>query len=253
MEHHEVDVVVIGAGQAGLAVGYYLRRTSLRFVLLDAEEQPGGAWHHGWESLRLFSPAQWSSLPGWLMPGTTAYPTRDDVVAYLTQYETRYQLPVQRPVWVREVHREADGLAAQTTGGTYHAGAVVSATGTWRRPFIPAYPGQDLFQDAQIHSAHYRSPTPFAGQRVLIVGGGNSAAQILAEVAQVADVTWVTLEPPRFLPDHIDGRYLFEQATARYRAMQEGQLLPPVLAISVIRFRIVLDRRGIILRIAHGS
>jgi cation diffusion facilitator CzcD-associated flavoprotein CzcO len=168
------------------------------------------------------------------MPGTTAYPTRDDVVAYLTQYETRYQLPVRRPVWVEAVERETGSLAVQTTAGTYHARAIVSATGTWRRPSIPHYPAQDLFQGVQLHSAHYRSPTPFAGRRVLIVGGGNSAAQILAEVAQVADVTWVTLEPPHFLPDHVDGRYLFEQATARYRAQQEGRPLPPAASLGDI-------------------
>jgi putative flavoprotein involved in K+ transport len=92
---------------------------------------------------------------------------------------------------------------------------------------MPLYPGQELFQGRQIHSAHYRSPHEFARQRVLIVGGGNSAAQILAEVAPVTHATWVTLDPPRFLPDEIDGRYLFEQATARYRAMQEGRLPPP--------------------------
>jgi len=234
MEQQEVDVVIIGAGQAGLALGYYLRRTALSFVLLDAEERPGGAWQHGWDSLRLFSPAQWSSLPGWMMPGTTGYPTRDEVVDYLTQYAARYQLPVRRPVWVRAVQREADALAVLADDWTYHARAVVSATGTWRRPFIPAYPVQDQFEGVQIHSAYYRSPTPFRGKRVLIIGGGNSAAQILAEVAPIADVTWVTLEPPRFLPEHIDGRYLFEQATARYRVQQGGRPLSPAASLGDI-------------------
>jgi putative flavoprotein involved in K+ transport len=127
-------MVVIGAGQAGWAVGYYLRRTSLSFLLLDAVKRPGGAWQRGWYSLRLCSPAQWSSRPGWMMPGTTAYPTRDEVIDYLTQYEARYQLPVRRPVWVEAVGRETGGLVVQTSAGTYHAGAVVSATGTWCRP-----------------------------------------------------------------------------------------------------------------------
>ena len=81
----DFDVIVIGGGQAGLSVGYYLRRTNLNYVILDAQTEPGGAWRHGWESLKLFSPAQWSSLPGWLMPGggTNKYPTRDEVLSYL--------------------------------------------------------------------------------------------------------------------------------------------------------------------------
>ena len=230
----EHDVVVIGAGQAGLATGYYLRHTNLRYVILDAEPAPGAAWRHAWDSLRLFSPAQWSSLPGWLMAGSAAYPGRDEVVAYLAAYEARYQLPVQRPVWVQAVRREADGLLVASNRGECHARAVVSATGSWRKPYLPHYPGQELFQGRQIHSAHYRSPDDVAGARVLVVGAGNSAAQILVEVAPIAEATWVTLEPPRFLPDAIDGRYLFEQATARYRAMQEGRPLPPAASLGDI-------------------
>jgi putative flavoprotein involved in K+ transport len=101
------DVIVIGGGQAGLSLGYYLRRAKLDYVILDAEDGPGGAWRHGWDSLRLFSPAGYSSLPGWLMPppAHAGYPTRDDVLDYLTRYETRYELPIRRPVRVRQVER----------------------------------------------------------------------------------------------------------------------------------------------------
>jgi cation diffusion facilitator CzcD-associated flavoprotein CzcO len=223
------DVVVIGGGQAGLAVGYYLRRTALAFVILDGEAGPGGAWRHTWDSLRLFSPAPYSSLPGWMMPGDrTSMPSRDAVIEYLTAYEARYQLPIQRPIEVRAVRRQANGLLVSSDRGDYTARAVVSATGTWRKPFIPDYPGRELFEGVQIHSADYRAPEPFAGQRVIVVGGGNSAAQILAELSRVAETTWVTLAPPTFLPDHVDGRYLFEQATARYTAQQEGRSYEPV-------------------------
>ena len=92
----DFDVVVIGGGQAGLAMGYYLRRTPLRWAILDAQEAPGGAWLHTWRSLRLFSPARFSSLPGWMFPGGDAYPSRDDAIGYLAQYEQRYALPVRR-------------------------------------------------------------------------------------------------------------------------------------------------------------
>ena len=229
------DVVVIGAGQAGLAVGYYLRRTGLSFVILDAQERPGGAWTQTWDGLRLFSPARSSSLPGWLMPESAdAYPTRDEAVAYLAAYERRYDLPVRRPVRVDGVHREPDGFRLETTAGDWRASAVVSATGTWSRPHIPDVEGRESFRGIQLHSADYRSPDPFAGKRVLVVGGGNSGAQILAEVSRISDATWVALAEPTFLPDHVDGRYLFEQATERYRAMREGRPPPPPASLGDI-------------------
>ncbi len=224
---HVVDVVVIGGGQAGLAAGYYLRRTALSWVILDAEAEPGGAWLHGWTSFRLFSPAAYSSLPGWLMPGAGAddaspTPSRDEVIHYFSLYEERYNVCVQRPVWVQAVRRAGDHLAVITDRGTYRARAVISATGTWRSPYVPTYPGQDVFQGVQLHSAAYHAAEPFAGQRVMVVGGGNSAAQILAEVSQVADTIWVTPDLPTFLPDDVDGRVLFERATARFKAHQQG-------------------------------
>lgn len=219
------DVVVIGGGQAGLAVGYHLRRTGLSFVILDAGTSPGGAWRHTWQSLRLFSPAPWSSLPGWPMAGgETTYPGRDEVLDYLARYETRYDLPVRRPVSVRSVEHAGNGhLRVVTDRGDWTARMVVNATGTWRRTHIPDYPGRDVFGGVQIHSAAYETPEPFAGRRVLIVGGGNSGAQILAEVSKTAATTWVTEKPPVFLPDDVDGRVLFHRATARLKALQEGR------------------------------
>lgn len=221
-----VDILVVGAGQAGLAVGYHLRRTGLSFVILDDQDAPGGAWRHGWDSLRLFSPARFSSLPGVLMDGgPDYYPTRDETVAYLAAYEARYALPVRRPVHVEAVERGSSRMfAVRTDHGTWHTRAVVSATGTWAHPVVPDVPGREGFEGVQVHSSAYRSPEPFRGQRVLIVGGGNSGAQILAEVSAVAaHAAWATLAPPTFLPDDVDGRDLFDAATAAYRARQEGR------------------------------
>lgn len=221
-----LDVVVIGGGQAGLACAYFLRRAGLRFTILDGEQSPGGAWLHAWDSLRLFSPAQWSSLPGWPMPASPdGYPQRDAVIDYLARYEARYGFAVERPVEVEAVNRDGAGFSIATSTGTRRARVVVSATGTWRHPFWPDYPDQALFAGRQIHSADYRTPGAFAGQRVLVVGGGNSGAQILAEVSRVADATWVTATPPSFLPDEVDGRVLFERATARWQAAQEGRTI----------------------------
>ncbi len=224
---NEVDVVIVGGGQAALATAYFLRRTGLSFVLLDAEEGPGAAWRHGWDSLTLFSPAQWSSLPGWPMPRSEGYPSRDHVIDYLTRYEVRYGLPVLRPVWVHAVRRDGSSFLVEADGGrTWRSRAVVSATGTWRHPYVPAYPAQESYSGVQIHSAHYRRPQDFAGQRVLVVGGGNSGAQIMAEMARIAQATWVTSSDPVFLPEDVDGRVLFEQATARWHAMQQGLPVP---------------------------
>ncbi|RMH84967.1 NAD(P)/FAD-dependent oxidoreductase [Pseudomonas sp. AOB-7] len=222
-----VDVLVIGGGQAALSVAYFLRRTPLSFVVLDAEQGPGGAWRHGWDSLRLFSPATWSSIAGWMMPPVAdTYPTRDHVLSYLAEYEQRYQLPVQRPVWVEALQRDGDWLLARAADGRqWRARAVVSATGTWRAPYIPEYPGAELFAGRQLHSAHYVEPRAFAGQRVLVVGGGNSGAQILAELSKVAEATWVTPSEPLLLPDEVDGRVLFERATERWKAQQQGRVV----------------------------
>ncbi|GAB2845670.1 ArsO family NAD(P)H-dependent flavin-containing monooxygenase [Hymenobacter ruber] len=223
------DVLVIGAGQSGLAVGYYLRRAGLAFELLDDQRQPGGAWPHAWNSLRLFSPADASSLPGWLMPRSadSGFPARDAVIDYLTQYEQRYALPVRRPVRVAAVARSGEGFTVQTDAGTWQGRAVVCATGSWSNPFVPAYPGQADFGGVQLHSAHYHAAAPFAGQQVLVVGGGNSGAQVLAEVSRVAKTTWVTEREPRFLPDDVDGRVLFSQATQRYHAQGSEAPAPP--------------------------
>lgn len=219
------DVVVIGGGQAGLAAAYFLRRAKLSYVVLDAEAMPGGAWQHAWDSLRLFSPASWSSIAGWPMPQKDAlYPSRDDVIEYLSQYEQRYQIPVERPVLVERVELFDHGFKVLSRDGrAWDACAVLSTTGTWRHPFIPAYAGIDSYAGVQLHSADYRSPQRFSGQQVGIIGGGNSAAQILAEISLYADATWMTLNPPSYLPDDVDGRVLFERATERWRAQQEGR------------------------------
>jgi putative flavoprotein involved in K+ transport len=220
------DVVVIGGGQAGLAAGYYLRRQKLDFVILDAQSTPGGAWQRTWDSLHLFSPAAFSSLPGRIMPAQPGqeYPDAGHVVEYLADYEQRYDLPVHRPVRVRAVRRDGERLLVETDAGDWSARAVISAAGTWWRPFLPAVPGREVFAGRQLHTTGYRRPSDFAGQRVVVVGGGNSGAQIAADLAlDGIDLTWVTQRPPRFLADDIDGRALFDAATARRRALDEGR------------------------------
>lgn len=222
-QNSKLDVVVIGGGQSALTVAYYLKRSGLSYVLLDAESAPGGAWRHGWGSLRLFSPSAWSSIAGWPMPAVSEEtPHRDDVIDYLTLYERRYDFPIIRSARVTRVEKIEEGLRVVSGDRNWDAKAVISATGTWSRPFTPSYPGQELFVGQQLHSAHYVGPNEFEGKTVLVVGGGNSGAQIYAEVSEVAQATWVTQEAPKFLPDEVDGRVLFERATARLKAQQVG-------------------------------
>ncbi|NGO08999.1 NAD(P)/FAD-dependent oxidoreductase [Streptomyces sp. HC44] len=223
-----LQVVVIGGGQSGLAAAYHLRRLGMDCVILDAQSTPGGAWQRTWDSLHLFSPAAFSSLPGWLMPAQEGeeYPDAAHVVSYLRDYEKRYDLPIQRPVRVTGVHRDGELLRVETDSGTWHARAVISATGTWWRPFLPAVPGRGDFGDfggEQLHTIEYRRPQDFAGRRVIVVGGGNSGAQIAADLAHDTELTWVTQRPPRFLADDIDGRALFDAATARRHALDAGR------------------------------
>lgn len=222
----EVDVIIIGGGQSALATAYFLKRKKVSFVILDDQSQAGGAWLHAWQSLRLFSPHTWSSLSGWMMPTTEhTYPTRNEVIEYLLAYEQRYQFPTIRPVHVDHIEQKDDYLDVYAGEQYWRAKAVVSATGTWSQPYIPHYEGHERFEGIQIHSAHYVNPEPFINKKVIVVGGGNSGAQILAEVSKVADTTWVTVTPPQFLSDDVDGRVLFLRATERLKVQQEGKVI----------------------------
>ena len=164
------------------------------------------------------------------------------MIDYLRRYEERYSLPILRPTRVDAVELASNGLLIRSGTETWLARAVVSATGNWRHPYVPPYPGREGFGGLQLHSANYVDALAFAGKRVLVVGGGNSGAQILAEVSAVTETVWVTERPPVFLPDDVDGRVLFERATERWRAQQEGRpvedlpggfgdivMVPPVL------------------------
>lgn len=222
------DVIVIGAGQSGLACGYYLNRADLNFKILDNQEKCGGAWLHTWDSLNLFSPAEHSSLPGWLMPTSREkFPSKEEVVGYLCNYEARYKLPVERPVHVKKIIREGDLYKIIASHKTFLSKTIISATGTWANPVIPEIKGRENFKGEQFHSATYRNPQHLKGKKVLIVGEGNSGAQILSEVSKVAFTKWATIKKPEFLPDDVDGRVLFHIASAKYKAEKEGKPFDP--------------------------
>ena len=203
-----LDTIVIGAGQAGLAAGYHLQRMGSRFAILEASDSPGGSWPHYYASLRLFSPARFSSLPGLAFPGDPErYPARDEVIAYLHQYAAHFGLPVVTGARVEAVTRDGERFMVRTAGGqVFKSQRLIAATGSFHRPHIPRLPGQESFSGAVLHSFAYRDSAPFAGQRVVVVGAGNSAVQIATELARVARVSLATREPVRFVAQRPLGR-----------------------------------------------
>ncbi len=218
---HTADrsVVVIGAGQAGLSAAHHLRRRGLaaeELTVLDAEDGPGGAWRHRWPSLTLSTVNGVHDLPGMAMADTlgagedpTAVTAASAVPRYYAAYEQREGLAVRRPVRTVCVTEPGPGdPAADPRGGPYRietdtgevltARGLVNATGTWTRPFIPHYPGAATFSGRRLHTRDFRGPDEFAGQTVVVVGGGISALDHLADLAGVAQTVWVTRTPPIF-------------------------------------------------------
>lgn len=187
-------------------------------------------------------------------PAHEGVPTRDEVIDYLARYEQRYDFPVERPVLVQSVTASATHLQVHAADRVWMARAVVSATGSWRGPFIPDVPGREQFAGRQLHSAHYAGPEVFAGERVLIVGGGNSGAQILAEVSTTAETCWSTERPPRFLPDDVDGRVLFAHGSNQWAAKQAGRPLPssPGSLGDIVMVPPVVEARARGVLVAHG-
>jgi putative flavoprotein involved in K+ transport len=210
-----LDALVVGAGQAGLASGYHLKRAGLSFEILEARGEPGGSWPVYYDGLKLFSPARYSSLPGMPFPGDPErYPARDEVVGYLRGYAEAFGLPVLAGKRALRAERDAGRPAGvgfrllTDDGGEYRARTLIAATGSFARPHRPRFPGQEAFRGRILHAAEYRNPVPFRGKRVVVVGAGDSAVQIAHELAQVAETTLATRSPIRFVPQVVLGRDL---------------------------------------------
>jgi putative flavoprotein involved in K+ transport len=204
------DVVVVGGGQAGLAVGYHLRQHGLHFVILDAGPEVGHVWRSRWDSLALFTPAQYSGLPGLEFPAERdTYPTRDDVAAYLESYVATFDLPLRLNARVRSVAPDDGGYAVATEDDLIRTNHVIVATGPFQVPFVPPMARGLDSGVVQIHSADYRSPAQIPQGRVLVVGGGNSGFQIAEELAatRTVDLAIGKRMPP--FPQRLLGRDIF--------------------------------------------
>ncbi|AMB60191.1 FAD-dependent oxidoreductase [Microterricola viridarii] len=238
----DVPVVVIGAGQAGLAVAYYLHRFELTagqdFVVLDRGPDAGGAWQHRWQSLRLGSAHRVHDLPGMAELGLSFETAERDVPAravvsnYYRRYEEHFQLAVERPVRVRSVVNSGADLQVHTDSGSIGTRFVVNATGTWGAPFIPHYPGAMAFAGRHLHTADYVSAEDYRDKNVLVVGGGTSAIGFMLELEGVAaNLNWVSRRPI----DWIDTELLDVEAAAaavaaQDRAARAGHPLPSIVS-----------------------
>ena len=207
----EYDVVVIGAGQAGLAIGYHLARSDLRFVIFEAGDAVGAAWADRWDSLTLFTPRRYDSLPGLPFPGDPdGYPGRDEVLAYLGRYADTFGLPVQLGSMVVSV--EAVGAAFRVVlrdGSIVTADQVVVTTGPYQVPYVPELAARLAPDVVQLHSTGYRAPGGLPAGAVLVVGGGNTGFQIAEELAASRDVHLSIGSRQLALPQRLLGRDLF--------------------------------------------
>lgn len=205
-----LDTIVIGGGQAGLASGYHLQQNGLRFLILEASDQAGGSWPRYYNSLKLFSPARFSSMPGMKFPGeANRYPHRDEVIRYLKDYRTKFQLPIKTNQRVDSIDKEEEGFTIRTMAGdTFQARTIINAIGSFHNPYTPSINGQEAFQGSILHSSDYRDPKLFLNQRVVVVGRGNSAVQIAVELDDVGKTTLAVLRPVQFVKQRVWGQDL---------------------------------------------
>src|SRR5206468_2812153 len=186
------ETVIVGGGQAGLSVGYHLKRLGRPFLILDAGTRVGDAWRHRWDSLRLFTPARYDGLPGWRFPAPPwSFPTKDEMADYLEAYAARFELSVRTGVTAERLVREADRYILFSGERRFEAENVVVASGAHRAPRGPAFSAELDPAIVQLHSSEYRAPSQLRSGGVLVVGAGNSGSEIAFEVSRTHP-TWIS-------------------------------------------------------------
>jgi putative flavoprotein involved in K+ transport len=207
-QHYEV--VVIGGGQAGLAIGYYLAKESRRFVILERADDVAPAWRERWDSLTLFTPRAYDSLPGLDFPGEPdGYPSRDEVVAYLHGYAAHFDLPLRLGTPARRLTQQDGRFVVETDDGQLTADQVVVATGPFQEPRVPEFAAGLDANVVQMHSTEYRRPSDLPVGRTLVVGGGNTGYQVAHELAATRETHIAIGTPQAALPQRLFGRDLF--------------------------------------------
>jgi putative flavoprotein involved in K+ transport len=205
------DTIVIGGGQAGLATGYYLQQHDQDFVILDAGDRVGNAWRARWDSLRVFTPARYSTLPGMDYPGSPyAFPTKDEVADYLETYARHFDLPVELGVRVDGLERSGDGFLVSAGDRRFEADNVIVAMASYQVPTVPEFASELSDDIVQLHTSDYRNPDQLQDGDVLVVGAGNSGSEIALDVADEHE-TWLSGRDVGHVPFHIDswfGRHL---------------------------------------------
>src|SRR5436190_2734518 len=183
-DSHRHQVAIVGAGQAGLALAYFLRQQARDFVILERAGHVGPQWRGRWDSLRLFTSRRYDSLPGFPFPGAPdGYPSRDEVMGYLEAYAQAFDLPIKFQTDVQALRQDGDGFALQTSSGSVFADQVVVATGPFQEPRVPEFAGSLSDDVVQLHSTAYRGPSDLPAGRTLVIGGGNTGYQIAEELA----------------------------------------------------------------------
>jgi len=237
----KVDIVVIGAGQAGLSSAYHLRRAGFQpdrdFVTFDQSPGPGGAWQFRWPSLTLATANRVHDLPGLKLEDVVDVGMAGQVRAaeavpqYYEAYEEKFDLRVHRPVRIAVVCDRGERLRVETDAGVFSARGVINATGTWETPYIPDYPGRERFRGRQLHTRDYQTAEEFAGKRVIVVGAGISAIQLLDEISRITSTIWVTRREPEFR----DGPFTPEDGRKAVALVEERvrQGLPAASVVSV--------------------
>jgi cation diffusion facilitator CzcD-associated flavoprotein CzcO len=203
----DYEVVVVGAGQAGLAMGYFLKQQGRKFVIVEAADSIGSAWRDRWESLTLFTPRRYSGLPGLPFPGDPeGYPDRDEVIAYLERYAETFELPSELNSPVRKLTAENGRFVLEGEGRTTTADQVVVATGPFQKPYVPEVAKRLAPDVVQMHSTGYRNPGDIPEGTVLVVGGGNTGFQIAEELSRTHGVVLAVGSKQKPLPQRLLGR-----------------------------------------------
>lgn len=203
VEH--LHTVVVGGGQSGLSVGYFLRRHGVPFTILESDDRVGDVWRRRWDSLRLFTPAKFDGLAGLRFPAApNAFPTKDEMADYLERYAGHFDLPVRTGMRVDRVSRNGRGFRVESGNRTIHADHVVVAMATFQRPRVPAFSGALAPDIVQLHSRDYRNPGQLQPGGVLVVGAGNSGAEIALEVSR-HHPTWLSGRDTGQIPFRVDG------------------------------------------------